>query len=148
MVNSISISGNLIASGSCDQFCTVWNISKKRRLYAVKNGGHVNQVQLFSPGHSFDLMISSYDGSVKVCKEGKVIQTLEHSNGCYRFQLNTEKTLLAVGYRDGLALWSTADWSKLADQKIGHIVDVHFNSTSSKVIAADRQGEVSVIDLE
>ena len=128
--------------------CTVWNISKKRRLYTVKNGGHVNQVKLLPPGLTYDLMISSYDGSIKVCKDGKVVQTLEHSNGCYRFQLNQEKTLLAVGYRDGLTLWSTADWAKLADQKIGHIVDVHFNLASSKAIVADREGEVSVIDLE
>ena len=88
------------------------------------------------------------DDTIKVWKDEKLVKNLDHSNYCRGFQLNSEKTMLAVGYSSGITVWSTADWKKLTDLEIGHTEGVNFNSDSSKIIAAHRNGQLSVIDLE
>ena len=56
--------------------------------------------------------------------------------------------MLTAAYDNGVTVWSTANWKKITDQKIGYIMDVHFNSESNKIIAAHWKGEISIIDLE
>ena len=56
---------------------------------------------------SFDLITSSDDRKVNVWKEGKLVQTLTHSDCCRRFAFDAQKRILAVGYWGGLAIWST-----------------------------------------
>ena len=56
--------------------------------------------------------------------------------------------MLTAAYDGGVTVWSTADWKKITDQKIGGIADVHFNSDSNKIIAAERYGKISIIELE
>ena len=70
-----------------------------------------------------------------------------YGNDCYNTDDNHEipKTPNTLG---GITVWSTSDWKRLEDLKIGEIMDVHFNSTAAKVIAAAHNGKISVVDLE
>ena len=56
--------------------------------------------------------------------------------------------MLAVGYLSGVRVWSTTDWKELADLKIGNIEDVKFNSASNKILAADFDGKLHIINLD
>ena len=147
-VYSIGIIEHTIASGSYDDSCQVWDIRQKKRLYTVKHSSTVKIVQLFPVGSSYDLITSSGDSTVKVWSGGELVKTLAHPNCCYRFHLNSDKTMLACSYYGGVRVWSTADWKQLAELKIGPIQDVNFNSTSNKIIAAHDDGKISIIDLE
>ena len=146
-VYSISISGQALASGSEDRSCQVWDIRERRHLYTIKQSLGVDEVQLFSTGSSYDL-ISSGASRMQVWKGDKLFQTLQHSNYTTRFHFNSDKSMLAVGNWNGVTVWSTADWKKLADLEIGNIKDVNFNSASNKILATSYYGEVSIIDLE
>ena len=85
-----------------------------------------------------------------------MVRTLDHSDFCKRFHLNSDKSMLAVGTgyasnndnEGGVTVWSTADWKKIAEVKIGEIVDVKFNSGSNKILAVRRSGEISMVDIE
>ena len=149
-VNSITINEHNIASASGDCSCQVWNIRQKKHLYTVKHDHHVEQVKLFPAGSIFDMISCSWDESVKVWKQEKLVQTLQHSDRCRRFDLNSEGTLLAVGYgsgsNGGVTIWSTTEWKKLADLILGWTVDVRFNS--NKILAAHCDARISIVDLE
>ena len=147
-VLSINITKDFIASGSSDKSCQVWNLRQKKLLYTVKHDAWVRHVKLFPSGSNYDLISSSSDKIVKFWKQGQLVRTLEHSDDCYNFSFDSEQRMLAVANWEGIAVWSTSDWKKLADLKIGWIVDVHFNSTSTKILAAGSSGEISIIDLE
>ena len=108
----------------------------------------MRQVKLFPGGSNYDLISSSKDKSVKFWKEGQLVQTSQYSNYCYRLNFDSERRLLTVGYGSGITVWSTTDWDNLADLKIGEIVDVRFNSTSTKILAAHYGGKISIIDLQ
>ena len=98
MVSSLSIGGNIIASGSWDESCEVWNILKKKKLYSIKHGSSINHVQFIPTESYFDLITSSRDQTVKVWKDGKLRQILKHSNYCYGFHFDSQKQMLAVAY--------------------------------------------------
>ena len=148
MVSSLSIGGNIIASGSWDESCEVWNILKKNKLYSIKHGSSVNHVQLITTESYFDLITSSRDQTVKVWKDGKLRQTLKHSNYCYGFHFDSQKQMLAVAYSGEVAIGSTTDWKLIVDKKIGEIMDVCFNENSSQILAAEILGDIYVLDLE
>ena len=126
----------------------MWDIRQKKRLYTVQHNSYVYQVQVFAAGSRFDLISCSFKDNVKVWRDEKLVKTLVHSDFCYGFHLNSEKTMLAVAHYKGVTVWSTADWKKLADLEIGVIMGVNFNSVSTKIIAAHNNGQLSVIDLE
>ena len=104
-------------------------------------------MQFFPSEHSYDL-ISSGDKTLEVWKEGKLVKSLQHSNDCWRFHLNSDKSLLAVGYDSGVTVWSTAAWTRLADLEIGDIMDVKFNSASNVILAAQWNGKLHIVNLD
>ena len=151
-VLTISIKQHIIASGSLDRSCQVWNIQHKERLYVIRQDQSVDQIELFPTESSFDLICSG-DKKLKIWKEGKLVQSLEHSNYSRRFQLNSDNSMLAVGYGDdsvnpfegGVKVWSTADWTELEDFEFGSIHGVSFTSDSNRILAASKSGSLSVI---
>lgn len=153
-VLTISINQHTVASGSLDRSCQVWNIQHKKRLYTIRQDQSVDQIELFPTQSSFDLICSG-DKTLKVLKAGELVQLLKHSNFSRRFQLNSDKSMLAVGYGDssvnpyegGVKVWSTTDWTELDDFEIGSIHGVSFNSDSNRILAASKSGSLSVIVL-
>ena len=71
-----------------------------------------------------------------------------HSNNCYNFDLDKENRLLAVATSGGVTLWRLDRYEKIAEEKIGKTVDVKFNKTATKIIAATFEGAVYAISLE
>ena len=148
-VNSLSIDKDTIASGSKDKTCEVWSISKRQKLYSIQHEDYINHVRLLSDQKlGFDLITSGDDDMVKFWLQGRIVKSLEHSNTCYRFDLDKQNRLLAVATYTGVTVWRLDDYAKIGEEEIGDTQDVRFNASATKLIAALTSGAVHEISLE
>ena len=127
----------------------MWSITKNQELYEVSHNDWVRHVRLFPDSKlGFDLITCSDDKTVKFWRRGKIFKTLEHSNYCWRFDLDKTNRLLAVGTKDGVTVWQMNNFSKVGEENIGDTRDVRFNKDSTKVLAVKESGEVYKISLQ
>ena len=115
-------------------------------MYEVSHNDNVRQVRLFS-GSNFDLITCSDDQTVKLWQRGETIKTLEHSEWCWRFDLDETNGLLAVATNYGVTVWQMDDFSKVVEVKIDDTRDVRFNKDATKILAVESSGEVHEISL-
>ena len=148
-VNSISINGDTIASGGGDEKCDVRSIPQKQLLYSTSHILPVECVQLLPDSSlGFNLITSSDDRTVKLWRNGELVESLKHSSWCERFDLDRTNRLLTVATEHGVTVWRIDNFSKIGEQKIGWTMDVRFNAASTKVIAVKESGKVYEIALK
>ena len=139
-MKSISINGDTVASGSWDETCQVWSISKQQQLHSLEHGSTVEHVRLFSDQKlGFDLITSSWDKTVKFWRQGQIVKSLQHSRYCYRFDIDKDNRLLAVATgkdkNGGVSLYRLDTFAKIDEKEIGCTEIVRFNSSATKLIA-------------
>ena len=142
----------------------MWSISSKKKLYEVAHND-VNHVRLFSDSTlGFDLITCGFDKTVKFWRSGELVRCLEHSGGCYHFDLDETNRLLAVACGEfdrrvfsvsgkdhgtgSVVVWRLDNFTKIGEEKIGWTTLVRFNAHSTTIIAVKRFSEVYKINLE
>ena len=148
-VNSISINGDTIASGGEEKKCDVRSIPQKQLLYSTSHSEYVECVQLLPDSSlGFNLITSSWDKTIKLWRNAELVESLQHSDDCIRFDLDKTNRLLAVATLNGVTVWRTDNFKKIGEERIGWTMNVRFNAGSTKVIAVTLKGRVYEIDLE
>ena len=149
MVNSVSVQGGLIASGSVDKSAQVSNMQTRTKLWQFQHKDKVWCVQL----HEDWLITCGNDKSTKIWDlgDGKKLHELEQSSPCWNFDISSNKSLLAIASEYELVL---LDFSKITEIKkfvLGthenELEDMRFNQSGTKLVAGLHEGEVFKIDL-
>ena len=146
-MTSVSAQGNLLASGSYDETVQLWNMQTNRKVQQFQHEDDVMCVQL----HDNLVISSSMDKSVKIwdVSTGNVHQNLSHSNVCYNFDLNPDKTVLAVACATAVVLWDFKKAKMIKEFSLEKtIVDVRFNPAGDKLVAGSVNGSVFKIGLQ
>ena len=152
-VYSISINGDTVASGSFDETCQVWSVSKNKKLYSVKHNSWINHVHLLPDQKlKFDLITCSDDKTVKLWRRGRIVKSLQQSDWCYHFDLDKDHRLLAVAtgfdVNGSVSVYRLDTFAKIYEKAIGSTSNVRFNKNATKLIAASFNGSVYEISLQ
>ena len=101
MINSVDIESEVLVSGSNDFKVKVWNMTSNSQLFEALHDGHVHCVKIVGK------MIVSCGGTTAQIRnlEGKLLHKLQIPNWCHNFDLNSEKTLLAIAHAEGISIW-------------------------------------------
>ena len=151
-IRSIDIIGDKIASGG-RLACEVWSITNGRKLYTANHEHLVNHVKLMPDlTLGFDLITASADKTVKLWRKGFQFKTLGHNHSCWHFDLSQDHCLLAVATgmdkNGGVSFWRVDNFSKAAEENIGHTKAVRLNVDSTTIIAVKASGDVFEIVSE
>ena len=136
-------------------------------MYEVAHD-EVNHIRLFSDSTlGFDRITCGFDKTVKFWRSGELVRCLEHSGGCYHFDLDETNRLLAVACGEfdsslfsvfgkdhgtekvtgSVTVWRLDNFTKIGDEKIGWTTLVRFNADTTTIIAVKRFSEVYKINL-
>ena len=145
-VTSVSMQGNLIASGSDDTLAQVWNMQTQTKLWQFEHEDEVYCL-LF---HENLLISCSQDKSTRVWNlaNGKQIHRLDQSSRCKNFDISPDKSLLAIASSDDLVLFDFSRTTKIEEFKLGYSLnDVKFNRSGTRLLAGSHKGQVFKIDM-
>jgi len=97
-VNSVAVSGALLASASSLGQVHVWDMVAKKELYRVNHEGLVTCVTF----HDDWVISSSHDKSTCIWKKrtGDLFHSIQHNSGCSNFDTSPDGKHLAVGCRE------------------------------------------------
>ena len=145
-MGSVSVEGDLLASGSDDEKVQVWNMQTNRKVAQFQIGNKVTCVKL----HKNRVISSSLDQSVKIWDVyTHQLCNLSHTNACYNFDLNPDKTVLAVACKTAVVLWDYEKAKKIKEFNLGkNMCDVRFNPAGNTLVAGSDDGRVFKIDLQ
>ena len=135
---------NLLASGSEDKTVQVWNMQTKKKLAQFQHEDQVLRVQFHNN------WLITLDKSVKIWDEktAKVLHSLSHSASCRNFDLNPDRTLLAVACKNAVVLWDFKTVTKIEEFVFEkQIRNTRFNPAGNKLIVGALDGEVYKVDL-
>ena len=138
----MAVSGHLLASASDDKYVHVWDMSAKKELYRMKHGSAVNYVLFYK-----DLIIStSMDRSTRIwcSRTGEQLHSMNNENISLQFDISPDGTMIALPHRRGVAIWSLANYEKIAEVKLADLDEVYF-LTNEKMVAVSSSGRVSLI---
>ena len=95
------------------------------------------------------MVLSCGDRSVRIrnLEDGKLLYKLRLLGWCYNFDLNSEKTLLAVAHAGGVTIWDFTHILRIMEIELETILDVRFNEHGTTLILGHYDGEISRIDL-
>ena len=144
-VYSVSVQGNLVASGSADKTVQVWNMETNSKIWQLQHEGAVYCVQL----HDKQLISSSHDNSTRVwnLENGQEIHRLVHE-GPTNFDLSPDETILAVGFASGVVMWDFRNATKLKEFDLEReVADLRFNPAGDRLIVGASDGWIFKIDL-
>ena len=79
--------------------------------------------------------------------DGKLLHKLKLPDWCNNFDLNSDRTLLAVAHEKGVSIWNFLSLSKIKEIELNAVMDVRFNESGTKLIVGQYNGQVSKIDL-
>ena len=146
-MSSVSVEGHLLASGSHDKKVQVWDMQTNRKRAEFQHEDKVWCVQLTNKF----LISSSSDKSVKIwdLETEKVLYKLTHSRECYNFDLDRDKTVLAVASNTAVVIWDFKKGTKIKEYNPGNwIHDVRFNPAGDTLVAGLHDGRVFKISLQ
>ena len=66
---------------------------------------------------------------------------------CNNFDLDSERTLLAVAHEKGVSIWNFSSLSKITEVELNAVMDARFNESGTTLIVGQYNGQVSKIDL-
>ena len=144
MVNSVDIENEILVSGSNDFKAQVWNMTSGSQLFEALHDGHVHCVEVLGK------MIMSCGGTtlqIRNLEDGKLLHKLQIPNWCHNFDLNSEKTLLAIAHAEGVSIWDFINKILIMEMELSKVNDVRFNEPGTTLIVGQEDGQVSKIDL-
>ena len=129
-ITSVDVQNEIVASGSFDKTVQVWNMASMTKLFDGAHGTTVWCVKVID-----EKVLSCGDKIVRVWSlAGRELYEFRHSNWCNNFDLNMDKTLLAVAHSDGLSIWNFSSRIKLKEIEINDVWDVRFNESGTKLV--------------
>ena len=95
------------------------------------------------------LVLSCGDKSIQSwnLEDGKLLHKLQLPDWCYNFDLNSEKSLLAVAHESGVSIWNFSNKVQIMEIELDEVTDVRFNEYGTTLIVGQNEGQVSKIDL-
>ena len=143
-VYSVDIDNEVLVSGSEDKKVQVWNMTSSSQLFEVAHEGKVFCVKVVGK-----LVLSCGGKTVRIwnLKDGKLLHKLHLPNLCNNFDLNAEKTLLAIAHSDGVSIWDFSNVVQIREIELKWVNDVRFNKRGTTLIVGQFYGQVFKIDL-
>ena len=143
-VTSVDVQNVIVASGSIDYKIQVWNMKTSLKLFEVAHEGWVRCVKIVD-----EMLVSCGDQTIRIwnLKNGNLLHTLYFPSWCYNFDLNSEKTLLAVAHVKGVSIYNFSSRSKLMEIELDTASDVRFNESGTRLIVSQHDGKIFKIDL-
>ena len=95
------------------------------------------------------MVISCGDKAVRIwnVEDGKLSHKLQLLSWCNNFDLNREKTLLAVAHTEGVSIWDFLNKIQISETKLSKVKDVRFNEQGTTLIVGQFDGKIFKIDL-
>ena len=131
-------------SGSNDNKVQVWNMTSGSQLYEVAHDGNVYCVKVVDKS-----LVSCGDKTVRIwnLKDSTLLHKLSLPSWCFNFDLNSEKSLLAVAHDQGVSIWDFTNVIQISEIELDKVSDVRFNMHGTTLILGQKDGQVSKIDL-
>ena len=108
--------------------------SHEKKVYCVKVVGK--------------MLVSCGDKTVRIWNlDGELLHELQLLSLCYNFDLNRERTLLAVAHSTGVSIWDFLNVDQISEIKLNLVTDVLFNKEGTTLIVGQLDGQISKIDL-
>ena len=145
IVNSIDIENELLASGSNDKKVKIWNMKQNVQLIEVAHEFQVSCVKLVekslvSCGESTTIRIWNITSNEQ-------LHMIQLSGFCTNFDMNSERTLLAVAQSNGVSIWSFSNLTMIMQLELEVVADVRFDQTGTQLIIGQYDGQVWKMDL-
>jgi WD40 repeat protein len=113
---AFSPDGTTLATASYDGTIRFWNVTRRRRMNIIANGGMIEDIAFAPSGTA--LAAAMQDGSVRlwsVAKQTEIGLLNGHDHAVYRVAFSPDGNLLATVGADGkLCLWNTANFKRCA----------------------------------
>ena len=81
-------------------------------------------------------------------KDGSLLHELKLPGQCNNFDLNSERTLLAVAHNKGVSIWNFRNLIQISEIELNIANDVRFNEPGTILIIDQRNGQVSKVTLD
>ena len=143
-VISVDIENEVLASGSFDGKIQVWNMTSDSQLFQVSHEDEVLCVKVVGKK-----IVSCGDTTVRIwnLEDGKLLHKLQLPDLCHNFDLNPEKTLLAVAHYIGVSIWDFQNLAQISEIELDRVMDVRFNEQGTRLIAGQKNGQIYKIDV-
>ena len=140
----MDIDDELLVSGSIDNKIRVWNLVTNKLLFEFAHEALVHGVKIVDK-----MVLSCGDKTLRIWNltDGNLLHKLQLPSWCYNFDLNSEKTLLAIAHFDGVSIWDFLNVIQLMEVSMNEVYDVRFNEQGTTLIVGQSDGQVSKIDL-
>ena len=143
-IYSIDIDNEILVSGSKDKKVQVWNLATDSKLFEASHEDIVHCVKVVGK-----MIVSCGDKTVRIwnLENGKLLHKLQLPGWCWDFDINSEKTLLAVALYEGVSLWDFRNRTQILKVELDRVTDVQFNEQGTTLIVGQFEGQVYKIDL-
>ena len=140
----MDIDNEVLVSGSEDKKIQVWNMTSGSQLFEVDS-----KVKNYCVKVVGKMIVSCGDKTVRIwnLQDGKLLHKLQLPSWCYNFDLNSEKSLLAVADYEGVSIWDFLNEVQISEIKLHMVTDARFNEQGTTLIVGQFDGQVSKIDL-
>ena len=140
----MDIDDEVLVSGSTDNKIQVWNMASSSKLFEVSHDGDVWCVKIVGK-----MIVSCGDKTVRIwsLEDGTLLHKLQLPSWCDNFDLNSEKTLLAVAHTEGVSIWDFSNIIQIMEVELESVSDVRFNDPGTTLIVGQFNGQVSKIGL-
>ena len=143
-VNSVDIENELLASGSNDFKVKVWNMKQNVQLMEVEHTNWVYCVKLVEK-----LLVSCGDTTIQIWNvtSSEQLHMLQLSGHCNNFDMNSERTLVAVAQGNGVSIWNFSTLNKIMQLELYDISDIRFDDSGLQLIIGKFDGQITKMDL-
>ena len=95
-------------------------------------------------------LVSCGDKTVRIwsLKDGTLLHELKLPGRCNNFDLNSERTLLAVAHNKGVSIWDFRNLVQIREIELDIANDVRFNEPGTTLIIGQLNGQVSKVSLD
>ena len=96
------------------------------------------------------LLVTCGDTTVRIWNitDGKQLHKLQLLGWCSTFDLNSDRTLLAVAHQHGVSIYNFSSLSKLTEIQLFKVMDVRFNEPGTMLIVGQHDGQLTIIKLD
>ena len=147
---SIDVYNEVLVSGSKDYKVQVWNMTSGSQLFEVAHDNQVWCVKVVD-----EMIVSCGDKTVRIwnLKNSKLLHKLQLPGGCRNFDLNSERTVLAVAHHIGVSIWDFQNLIQimeieLNDVNVNGVNDVRFNMHGTRLIFGQFDGQITKVSLD
>lgn len=150
-IRSIDIENEVLISGSRDSKIQAWNLSTSSQLFEVQleqyDGREYGRVLCLKVVDRKFILCWYNTVRILDLKDGKFLHQIRLPDWCRNFDLNSQKTLLAVAHDEGVSIWNFSNLVKISETELKSVFDVRFNKAGTRLIVGQKDGQISKIDL-